>query len=361
MNKLRLFYVLLVLGALSACSDGGQQSRGTGPGGGPPSAAMALPVEAVAVHTGVVNRVISAVGSLRANESVMIRSEIAGRIATIHFTEGDTVKAGAELIRLDDAEQRAQLAESAATAKLNELNFARARDVFQKKLLSQQSYDEALEKLHESQARIALNEARLAKTRLTAPFAGVLGLRQVSVGDYLKEGQDIVNLEDIHTLKLDFRAPETYLASIKPEQEVTLQVDAYPARSFSGRLYAIDPRIDEQTRTILLRARIPNPDLHLRPGMFARVSLVLDSRADAVLVLEQALLPVGDTQFVYRVVDGKAVQTKVLIGQRSGGNVEIVQGLKAGETVITAGQTKVRDGAPVHIITAGTAAAAPKP
>ncbi len=359
MNPLRLFYVLLALGVLSACGDGGKVG-GPGPGGGPPGA-MALPVEAVAARTGVVNRVISAVGSLRANESVVIRSEIAGRIAAIHFSEGEAVKAGAELIRLDDSEQRAQLAESTAAAKLNELNFARARDVFEKKLLSQQNYDEALEKLHESQARVTLDEARLAKTRLTAPFAGVLGLRQVSVGDYIKEGQNIVNLEDIQALKLDFRAPETYLASIKPEQQVTLQVDAYPQRSFSGRLYAIDPRIDEQTRTVVLRARIPNPDMNLHPGMFARVSLVLESRADAVLVPEQALLPVGDTQFVYRVVDGKAVQTRVLTGQRSEGAVEIVQGLNAGDTVITAGQTKVHDGAPVHVITATTAAAAHKP
>ncbi|MDO9371174.1 MAG: efflux RND transporter periplasmic adaptor subunit [Gammaproteobacteria bacterium] len=361
MNKWRLLYVLLALGALSACGDGGKQDRSAGPGGGGPPGAMALPVEAVAVHTGVVNRVISTVGSLRANESVVIRSEIVGRVAAIQFTEGEAVKAGADLIRLDDSEQRAQLAESAATVKLSELNFARARDVFEKKLLSQQNYDEALQKLHEARSRMALNEARIAKTRLTAPFAGVLGLRQVSVGDYIKEGQDIVNLEDIHTLKLDFRAPETYLASIKPEQEVTLQVDAYPARGFSGTLYAIDPRIDEQTRTILLRARIPNPDMHLRPGMFARVSLVLESRTDAVLVPEQALLPVGDTQFVYRVVDGKAVQTKVLTGQRNEGHVEIVQGLKAGDTVITAGQTKVRDGALVRVITAGAAAAAHKP
>lgn len=355
-NKLRLFYVLLLLGALSACSDGGKQGHSAGPGGGGPPGAMALPVEAVAAHTGVVNRVISAVGSLRANESVVIRSEIVGRVAAIHFTEGEAVKAGAELIRLDDAEQRAQLAESAATLKLSELNFARARDVFEKKLLSQQNYDEAQQKLHESRSRMALQQARIAKTRLSAPFAGVLGLRQVSVGDYVKEGQDIVNLEDIHALKLDFRAPETYLASIKPEQEVTLQMDAYPERSFSGRLYAIDPRIDEQTRTLLLRARIPNPDLLLRPGMFARVSLVLESRNDAVLVPEQALLPVGDTQFVYRVVDGRAVHTKVVTGQRNDGNVEIVQGLKAGDTVITAGQIKVRDGAPVRVITPGAAA-----
>lgn len=348
MPTLRALVVLLLgVAALSACGDG---AKPTGPGGGGPPGAMALPVEAVPAHSGVVERSVSAVGTLRANESVIIRSEVAGRIAAIHVTEGAAVKAGAELIRLDDSEQRAQLAESAALVKLSELNFARARDVLRKKLLSQQSFDEAQEKLRTSQAQLTLAEARLAKTRLSAPFSGVLGLRQVSVGDYVKEGQDIVNLEDIHTLKLDFRVPETYLASIQPEQEAVLQVDAYPEHNFSGRVYAIDPRIDEQTRTLLLRARVPNPDQRLRPGMFARVSLVLETRPDAVLIPEQALVPLDSAHFVYRILDGKAVQTKVQIGQRSAGRVEVVQGLKAGDNVITAGQTKVRDGAPVRII-----------
>lgn len=334
---------------LNACSDNSPPG-GTNAKGGPPGA-MALPVEAAAAYSGVVKRSVSAVGSLRANESVIIRSEVAGRVASIHFTEGDTVKAGAELIRLDDSEQRAQRAETAAMVRLNQLNFDRARDLLQKKLLSQQNYDEAQEKLRSSQAQLALAEARLAKTRLTAPFTGILGLRQVSVGDYLKEGQDIVNLEDIHTLKLDFRVPENYLASIKPEQVTVLQVDAYPEQSFSGSIYAIDPRVDEQTRTLLLRARVPNPDQQLRPGMFARVSLVLETRPDAVLVPEQALVPLNNKQVVYRIVDGKAVQTVVQTGERSAGAVEILQGLQAGDVVITAGQTKLRDGAPVRPLT----------
>ncbi len=337
--------------ALSACTDGGKP--GAGAKGGPPGA-MALPVETAAAHSGLVTRSVSAVGTLRANESVIIRSEVSGRIAAIYFTEGDTVKAGAELIRLDDSEQRAQRAESAATVSLNQLNFARARNVFQKKLLSQQSYDEAQEKLRTSQAQLALADARLAKARLTAPFAGILGLRQVSTGDYVKEGQDIVNLEDIHSLKLDFRVPENYLASVKPEQATVLQVDAYPEQRFSGSIYAIDPRIDEQTRTLLLRARVPNPDQLLRPGMFARVSLVLETRPDAVLVPEQALVPLDNRQVVYRIVDGKAVQTAVQTGERSAGTVEIVQGLHAGDVVVTAGQTKLRDGAPVRPVTIGS-------
>lgn len=341
-----LFIALLLLAA-GACTDDARQGV---PKEGAPPGGMALPVEAAAVETGAVAREVGAVGTLRANESVMIRSEIAGRIAAIHFQEGDAVAENAPLISLDDAEVRAQLAESAATVKLAELNFARAQEIFEKKLLSRQNYDEALARLNEARARHNLQQARLAKTRIHAPFSGVLGLRRVSAGDYLKEGADIVNLEDIRSLKLDFRVPETFLAGIKQEQPVNIRVDAYPGETFSGKVYAMDPRLDEQTRSVLLRARIPNPDLRLRPGMFARVALVLESRAQALLIPEQALWPIGDEQFVFRIVDGKALQTRVQTGQREGGKVEVSAGLGAGDVVVTAGQTRLHDGTAVRVI-----------
>lgn len=338
----KLFFILL-LGTLNVATAQTPGAR-TGKPGGPP---MAMPVEITKVETGTVTRDISAVGTLRANESVIIRSEIAGRITDIHFSEGQTVEQDAELVSLDAAEHQAQLAETAATLKLDQLNYQRAQDLVGKKLLSRQSYDEAAAKLAGARAAKALQEARLAKTKIRAPFAGVLGLRQVSPGDYVQPGQDIVNLEDISTLKLDFRVPETYVADVKQGQSVTLQVDAYPEQTFSGMLYAIDPRIDEQTRTLLLRARVPNPAGQLRPGMFARVNVVLESRANAVLIPEQALVPIGDQRFVYRVIDGKAVQTPVQIGQRRDGKVEISTGLAPGDTLVVAGQAKLRDGMPV--------------
>jgi membrane fusion protein (multidrug efflux system) len=336
--------------AVSACTDAGGQKGATPGKGAKPQGPMAMPVEAVKVETGTVTRDITAVGSMRANESVIIRSEIAGRIQAIHFSEGESVTQGAELVTLDATEFRAQLAETTATVKLNELNFRRAQELQAKNLLSRQSYDEAQAKLAESRAQQNVDEARLAKTKLFAPFAGVLGLRQVSPGDYIKEGQDIVNLEDIGSLKLDFRVPETYLAEIKLDQEVNIEVDAYPGRTFSGKVYAIDPRIDEQTRTVLLRAQIPNTDLLLRPGMFARVNLVLEQRAAALLIPEQALVPKAEEQFVYRIVEGKALQSKVKTGQRRNGKVEVLEGLSSGDTVVTAGQTKLHDGAPVMVV-----------
>ncbi|MBI3345388.1 MAG: efflux RND transporter periplasmic adaptor subunit [Gammaproteobacteria bacterium] len=336
--------------AVGACTDSGGQKGATPGKDAKPQGPMAMPVEAVTVETGAVTRDITAVGSMRANESVIIRSEIAGRIQAIHFSEGESVTQGAELVTLDATEFRAQLAETTATVKLNELNFRRAQELQTKNLLSRQSYDEAQAKLAESRAQQNVDEARLAKTKLFAPFAGVLGLRQVSPGDYIKEGQDIVNLEDIASLKLDFRVPETYFAEIKLDQEVNIEVDAYPGRTFSGKVYAIDPRIDAQTRTVLLRAHIPNTDLLLRPGMFARVNLVLEQRSAALLIPEEALVSKGDEQFVYRIVEGKALQSMVKTGQRRNGMVEILEGLSSGDTVATAGQTKLHDGAPVMVV-----------
>ncbi|MEO6696452.1 MAG: efflux RND transporter periplasmic adaptor subunit [Gammaproteobacteria bacterium] len=347
--------------AISACTDGSGQKDTKPSQGAKPQGPMAMPVEAAQVETATVTRDITAVGSLRANESVILRPEIAGRIQAIHFSEGENATQGAELVTLDATEFRAQLAETTATVKLNELNHRRAQEMVAKNLLSRQSYDEAQAKLAGSRAQQNIVEARLAKTKLFAPFAGVLGLRQVSPGDYIKEGQDIVNLEDIASLKLDFRVPETYLAEIKLDQEVNIEVDAYPGRTFTGTVYAIDPRIDAQTRTVLLRARIPNTDLLLRPGMFARVRLVLEQRTAALLVPEQALVPKGEEQFVYRIVEGKALQTQVKIGQRRDGKVEIVQGLNSGDSVVTAGQTKLHDGSPVKVTVPADKNQAPPP
>jgi membrane fusion protein (multidrug efflux system) len=321
----------------------------TGPQAGPP---RAVPVEVAPVRTGTVNVNISAVGSLLANESVVIRPEIAGRITDVHFSEGQQVAKDAELITLDATELRAQAAESASTVKLNKLSFDRAKDLSDKKLMSRQEYDQAQANLSEAQARQNLNEARLSKTVLRAPFDGVLGLRKVSPGDYVQPGEDIVNLDDVASLKLDFRVPEIYLSQIKPDQTVEVRVDAFPNAAFTGNVYAIEPGIDEVTRSILLRARIPNEDGKLRPGMFARVTLTLAERPNALLVPEQALVPMGNDRFVYRVVDGKAVQQKVTIGERRAGEVEIREGVNDGDIVVTDGQMKLRDGAPVTVMQA---------
>ncbi len=338
--------LLLGIAVVPAAWHGVSAQPPAGPGGSPP----AVPVEAVAATSGTVILDVAAVGNLRAAESVRIRPEIPGRIAAIRFSEGQAVKQGVELVTLDATEYRAQLAESTAAAKLDALNFERAQELFKKKLISQQQYDEAAAKLAASQAKQALDQARLAKASLRAPFDGMLGLRQVSPGDYVQPGQDIVNLESIDPIKVDLRIPEAHAAQVRAGQKVEITVDAFPGRAFEGTVYALDPRVDENTRTILLRARSTNPNGELRPGMFARVRLELGRHENAVLVPEQALVPMGKDVFVYRVVDGRAVMTKVDIGQRRSAMVEIVKGVSTGDMVVTAGQMKIRDGAPVAVV-----------
>ncbi len=341
-------------GHLYAAPAGG---KAAGMAGGPPP----MPVEVVKVSQGTVNVDISAVGTLQANESVTIRPQISGRIETIHFDEGQTVRKDEVMFSLDPSEYRAQLAESEATVKLAQLKFDRSKDLLQKSLSSQQQYDEDAAKLEEVNAQLALNKDRLSKTVVRAPFSGVSGLRKVSPGDVIQPGQELVTLDDIHLLKLDFRAPEIYLPDLRSGLNVTVVTDAFPGEIFTGKVYAIAPRVDEASRSILLRARITNDKGRLRPGIFGKVQLRLASRENALLIPEEALWPVGTDMFVYKVVDGKAQMSKISVGKRLKGQVEVLEGLTKEDTVVTAGQMKLRNDAAVKPINQPAPADAGKP
>lgn len=317
---------------------------GQGAPKGPPPAA---PVEVAVARSGTAAQELSAIGTLRANESVTVRAEIDGRIDSIRFTEGRPVRRGEVLLSLDGAEQQAVVAEAQATLALAQANFERARDLVEKKFVSRQAYEDAHARLQEAKARLDLQQVRLAKHSIRAPFDGVMGLRKSSPGDYVKAGDDIVALVDMDSLKLEFQVPETALTQLHDGQTVSIAVDAFPGESFSGRVTAIEPGLDEATRSVRLQARVANPGHRLRPGMFARVGLTVARRENAVLVPEQAIWPVGGERFVFIVVDGRAVRTQVRLGQRQGGEVEILQGVRAGDTVVTAGQARIRDGTPV--------------
>lgn len=325
---------------------GGQQK-------GPPP----VPVEAAKVTQRPLGERVTAVGTLISNESVVVRSEIAGRITQILFEEGRPVSQGDRLFVLDDSIYRAELAEAQARMKLAQRNSERTEELFANKITSARTRDEAISQLEVSKATVDLARMRLAKTVITAPFDGIMGLRKVSVGDYISAGEDLVNLEDIDPIKVDFRVAERFLAAVRPGQSIAVRVDAFPDREFTGEVYAIDPKLDAEGRSILIRARIPNQDRLLRPGLFARVTLTVELKPNALTVPEQALVPRGGDQFVYKVVDGKAAQTKVLTGIRRDGSVEILDGLAADDVVVTAGQLKIRDGAPVKVLpSAGTGA-----
>jgi membrane fusion protein (multidrug efflux system) len=319
-------------------------------GGAGPQAAranMQIPVETAPVTVGPIQRRLTAVGSLRSNESVIVRPEIAGRIAEFKFQEGQRVEQGQPLVVLDDSVYRAQVEQVQASLELSQANYERAVDLLKRKVGTTKARDEAFAQLRADQATLELAKARLDKTVISAPFNGVVGLRKVSVGDFVDVGQDMVNLEQIDPLKADFRVAEVYLSALAPGQKIELSVDAFPDETFAGEVYAIDPLIDESGRSILLRARLPNPHDRLRPGLFARVTLVLNERNDAIQVPEQALVPQGSDQFVFKVSDGKAVLTKVKVGIRRAGMVEVTEGLGPDDEVVTAGQLKLHDGAEV--------------
>lgn len=328
-----------------------------GKAGGPPP----MPVEVSVVTEDTVNIDISAVGTLQANEAVTIRPQISGRIETIHFEEGKTVQKGALLFTLDASEYRAQLAESEATVRLAQLKFDRSKDLLKKNLGSQQQFDEDAAKLDEVKAQLALYKDRLDKTVIRAPFSGISGLRKVSPGDVVQPGQELVSLDDIHLLKLDFRAPEVYLSDLRTGLGVSVVSDAYPDEVFTGKVFAIAPRVDEASRSILLRAHVTNDNDKLRPGIFAKVQLRLTSRENALLVPEEALWPVGKDMFVYRVVDGKALMSKIKTGKRVNGKVEVLEGVSKGDTVVTAGQMKLRNEAAVNPINQPAPAQTGKP
>lgn len=310
------------------------------------------PVKAQPVKVGEVQSDLSAVGSLMASESVVIRPEIAGRVVGLHFQEGQLVERGAKMVTIDPSEYQAQLAASAADARTETQKYERARDLLQQKFISQEAVDVARGSMERAVARRQADEVMLSKTTIKAPFTGTVALRLISPGAYVKAGDDIVRVESIGTLKLDFRVPEIYVSKIKPHQTVTVRTDAFPGDGFQGRIYALDPAVDQKTRTILVRAEVPNAQGKLRPGMFGRVSILLESRPTAVIVPEQAIWPQGKDAFVYRVVEGKAALTKVELGVRRPGEVEIAKGLQPQDIVVTDGQMKLKDGAPVMVLPA---------
>ena len=305
-----------------------------------------MPVKAVAARLAPAVDEASAVGTLRADESVIVRPEIAGRVAEIRFAEGQNVARGALLVRLDQAELAAVVASSRAQLKLEEQRVERAEDLRQKGFISQQALDDQKTTLARAKAKLAEDEARLAKTEIRAAFAGVAGLRQVSEGQYVAAGTDIARLEKLDQLKLDFRVPEAFVGKLRAGQAVKAAVDAYSGHSFSGAIYAIEPAVDEGTRTVQMRARVANPDLRLRPGMFARVQLQLGTRDKAVWIPEQAIVPKGQDSFVFKVTPasngmGKADLVKVRLGIRKPGEVEVAEGLAAGDLVVTEGTLRL--------------------
>lgn len=295
-------------------------------------------------------------GSLRSDESVMIRPELEGRITAVHFREGQAVKGGDLLLSLDDAIARAELAQAQANLDLAEKSYQRTQLLFKRGASNAQAQDEAQSQQQAARASLALAQARLDKTQIRAPYDGVLGLRLVSVGDYLSAGQDVVNLEVLDPLKVDFRVPQKAVSQVSVGQAIELSLDAYPGERFKGAIIALNPRLDEVGRSQAIRAQIGNSDHRLKPGQFVKVSVILAERPQALLIPEEAVMPMGQLLFVNLVVDGKVERRQIRIGQRQRGRAEVVEGLAGDEMLISAGWQKVAPGREVRTVPRGDGA-----
>jgi len=307
----------------------------------------------------------SAVGSLRSRRGVVLRPEVSGRITALNFTDGQRVRKGQVLVQFDDQLPLAQVQQSQAELSIAQANQKRNQELVAQNFISQRSLDESAANLQVAQAKLSLAKATAARLKIVAPFDGIAGIRLVNVGDYLKDGADIVNIEDIEAIFVDFRLPERFQSKVKRGQTAMLDIDALPGRKFTAQIQAIDPLIDANGRSVGIRACIDNRQLQLRPGMFARVNTVFGVREGARVIPEEAIVPQGGRQFVIKLLGGLDEKTRttqrveVKVGLRSPGKVEILEGLEAGDTVVTAGQQRVqRDGTVVAVADLASARAA---
>ena len=330
---------------------------------GASGAARVPTVEVARVETLRLTDDAQAVGSLRSRQSVMLRPEVSGRVTQINFEDASRVRRGQLLVQLDDQLPMAQVKQAEAEVSIARANHKRNQELVEEKFIAQRAVDESAANLQVAEAKLSLARASLARLKIMAPFDGVAGISSISIGDYLKDGADIVNIEDLDALFVDFRLPERFQSKLRPGQMALVDIDALPGRRYGAVVQAIDPLVDSNGRSIGVRGCIDNRHLQLRPGMFARITPVFGVREDARVIPEEAIVPQAGRQFVYKLVDGPdqdtriAQRVEVRVGIRQLGKVEIVSGLQAGDVVVTAGQQRIlKDGTPVRVLDVGRAA-----
>ncbi len=326
-------------------------------GASAPGAPRAAAVEVARVELMRLTDDTQAVGSLRSRQGVVLRPEVSGRITQLNFRDGERVRKGQLLVQFDDQLPAAQLKQSQAELSIATANHKRNQELLAQKFVSQRSVDESAANLEVAQAKVALAQATVDRLKVKAPFDGIAGIRQVNPGDYLKDGADIVNIEDIDAVYVDFRLPERFQAKVRRGQRAQVDFDALPGRRFNALIQAVDPLLDANGRSVGVRACIDNRQLQLRPGMFARVTPVFGERDNAKVVPEEAIVPQGQKAYVIKVVDGPEADSKisqrveVKVGIRRPGKVEIAEGLGEGDTVVIAGQQRIqKDGSPLRVL-----------
>ncbi len=338
---------LCLMGMLAAGLLGGCKKKPTASGPAPN-----LPTEVFAAEAKrqPLAETLAVVGSLAANEFVEVKSETDGTLAEILFHEGQPVKKGDLLIRLDETKFTASLGEAEANLKLAATTFERSKQLYRDKLVSQQEYDQAASLFQANQATVELRKRQLQDARIYAPFAGIVGARSISPGQVISKNTTLTWVVDLEIVKAEFNVPERFLGEVKIGQGIELKVAAFPKERFKGEVYFLAPQVDPNTRTLLLKARIQNSAHKLRPGMFANLDLTLTLRDDAIMIPESALMATGERTAVYVIgANGTAQLRPVKIGMRTPNQIEILAGLEAGEKVVAEGLQKVRPGGAVKI------------
>lgn len=294
---------------------------------------------------------VEALGTLRANESIVVTSAVSEIVSAIHFDDGQRVQAGQALVELSAAEEQAELREAEATVAEALSQYERVQALARRGTEAKALLDERRRQWETARARQSVVESRLADFQIRASFAGVVGLRNISVGALVEPGDPITTLDDDSVMKLEFAVPSVFLATTRPGLEIVARARAYGERDFRGVVRSVDSRVDPVTRSVLVRAVVPNPDRALKPGMLMQVELLKDPR-EALVIPESALIPEGNSQYVMVVdegADNRVERREVGVGSRQPGSVEIVNGLSPGEKVITHGTQLAKPGQIVTI------------
>lgn len=315
--------------------------------GGPTGAAQTALIRAAIVKKIELNNVITSSGSMLANEEVTLNPETAGKIIAIQFKEGKEVVKGQLLVKLDDSELQATLAKQQAIQKINEEKERNLKALLAIKGVSQEEYDIALSVVQQAKADIDLTQAQIAKTEIRAPFDGTIGLKNVSVGDFVSSADAIATIEQLNPMKIDFSVPEKYSSQVHVDDTVFVKI-AGSGHKHVGKVYAFDPKIDAATRALKVRALVDNSKHEIFAGSYAEVTLVLHSD-NSVVVPSMAVIAALRGQTVFKVDSGKAKLIPVTIGIRTDSSVEVLTGLKAGDTIATSGIMALKTGMAVKI------------
>ena len=305
-------------------------------------------MEAVLLEPIELENKISATGTIMANEEVDLRIEVSGKVIGIYFDEGSRVKRGQLLVKLDDRDLKAELKKLQVQEEFAKQDSARQAQLMEVSATTQEVYDAALNRVNTAQAEIALVRVQIDKTEIKAPFSGIIGLREISEGSYLTPATSISLIQEIDPIKLEFKIPEKYVGLVKPGMKVNFKITSSD-KLYTATIYAIEPKIDFNTRTVAIRAKSSNPGLELLPGGFAEIEIILEKLVDALVVPSQAVIPDLNGQIVFISKNGKAKRVEVNVGVRMERTIQLTEGVSAMDTVITTGLLQVKNDMAVKI------------